>query len=1423
LADEAIKTLAVAVALNDSSFQTGMKNLKSQMGVISSEFQSSVAGLKNWGSNLDSLKDKAQSLGEKINVQKQIVQAYQEQLNKSKVALSENSQKMADLKSKVASASTDYQNNIQTVSNLKEKVTLLNSAYKNSVMETGKDSDATKALREQLNQAKQAYSTANESIGKNSEATKNLKSNLEALEKQYSSSEKVVAGNSTTINGYTTQVNNAKGKLKEFESELSSTNSKIRSMPWEEMGQKIADAGEKAKQFSDKLSSLGQTLTATLTTAVSSAGIAVAKLAGDFEDGMAKIATVADTSEISLDKMSEGILNVSNTTNQSATDIQDALYDAISAGIDTGNSLTFIESAAELAKAGFSDVSTAADGLTSVLNAYGLKATETANISNQMMVAQNIGKTTIDQIAQSISQVTPTAANLNVATQDLFASLGSLTANGISTSESVTGLKAAFSNILQPTTEATKQAAELGLNFSAAALQTEGWSGFLTELKEKTKGNSQELSNLFGSTQALNTVMALTSDQGMSTFSEALKEMSGNTDYVGQAFDTVSSTPAQQLKASLNDVKNMAITFGDKLNSSVLPPLNTLKGYADELYQKVQKLTGAQASTITQFAGFAAAAGPALLAIGKIGTGLGTMQSGFGNGIKKVTEFASTSKTKFGEITQTVSQFNTKVGNLGGVQKLGSLFSGLDTKIQAALNPAKTALSGFKTKITDAFGNTTTSLFKKLPTGLQTALTSFQGELSTEAPKLKSVLGTIGGGITSGLQSVVTSSLKLFAPAVLVAAILVGLGAADTQMGGKLDEMIQTVTAKGPALITKFIEGITSKIPLLIETGAAVLTDLIDAITANGPYIIEGAVKILTSLVDGLSNNLGKLIPAALDCVTALANSLIDNLPLILQSGLKLLVALVEGITSDPQKLVNTIVSLVTSISEVIIENLPTIIEAAIQIMVALIKGLAEAIPQLIAALPQIISAIWDGLSSVDWPKLGLEILEGIGQGLLEIGKGILGSIKSAGEAIVKGFKDFFGIHSPSTVARDEIGYYIGLGITEGLRKATLDTVGSAASSYMTTLASGIKGGQSKVTAVITTVASQINSSLKSSLTKISSTVSSNYDTLVSNIESRLTTLKSDIQDVVDDYNEKVSELQETIYNSTSLFDDVSTSDSVTGDSLTSNLQGQVDQLEAWQTALESLKSKNISSALLSELEAMGPSATADLQALNSLTSEQLDNYVSLWEEKTALSKEAAENELTEEKAEAEAQVKELETEAAADIKTYVDAWSEGTDTVESQLSSLAENAGTWGSDLIQGLIDGMNSQKTALYNAASDLAFTISSQLHFSRPDVGPLVDYESWMPDMVEGMAEGVTENKYKLSDAIQSLTQSISTGINGSTGTVSQTDSTSTAADTVQAALQGGDVNINHNYYVKTATASEIARNDKNTLRRLSFGLS
>ena len=136
--------------------------------------------------------------------------------------------------------------------------------------------------------------------------------------------------------------------------------------------------------------------------------------------------------------------------------------------------------------------------------------------------------------------------------------------------------------------------------------------------------------------------------------------------------------------------------------------------------------------------------------------------------------------------------------------------------------------------------------------------------------------------------------------------------------------------------------------------------------------------------------------------------------------------------------------------------------------------------------------------------------------------------------------------------------------------------------------------------------------------------------------------------------------------------------------------------------------------------------------------------------------------------------------------------------------TSLSTKAGTWGADLVTGMANGMKKAGGFLATAAKGLAETVKSFLHFSRPDVGPLREYEQWMPDMVKGMSKGITDNAYVLRDAVRGLSGQMKTQLTYDVGRASS--ALTTAYNTRRISMGGVSISI---YPQEGQDAEEIAQ--------------
>ena len=110
-------------------------------------------------------------------------------------------------------------------------------------------------------------------------------------------------------------------------------------------------------------------------------------------------------------------------------------------------------------------------------------------------------------------------------------------------------------------------------------------------------------------------------------------------------------------------------------------------------------------------------------------------------------------------------------------------------------------------------------------------------------------------------------------------------------------------------------------------------------------------------------------------------------------------------------------------------------------------------------------------------------------------------------------------------------------------------------------------------------------------------------------------------------------------------------------------------------------------------------------------------------------------------------------------VSSGANAISNFASTLVNGLKDLPSQFVKWGADMIDGFIKGIKSKISAVTNVISGIGNKIKSFLHFSRPDEGPLRDYETWMPDFMQGLANGIDSNAYKVTDALQALTSDMS----------------------------------------------------------------
>lgn len=495
------------------------------------------------------------------------------------------------------------------------------------------------------------------------------------------------------------------------------------------------------------ITKVGSSLEKSVSLPIVGMGVACGKMASDFENGVAKVSTIADTSVMSLDSIKKGTLELSNQLGVSVSNISEAQYNAISAGAATEKSLGLVGTAVKAAKAGFTDTATAVDGLTTVYNSF-QGAVDYDTISDQMLQTQNYGKTTFGELASSIGQVTPVANSLNVSTGELFSSIAILTKNGINTSSAITGLKAAYSNILKPTADASKVAKQLGIDFSSTHLKAVGWTKFMEEIKEKTNGDADAMASLFGSVEALNSMTVL-AGAGFEDFTNCLGEMNSAAGLTQESYEKM-LTPAERWQIALNKIKNIGIQVGEKL----LPVFEQITGVVSSYADRFSNMSDEQITSIIKIAAAAAAVGPAIAILGKMVIGVSKLMGVFA----KVSKAGGVLKLAFAAITGPAGIVIGVLAALVAVVLIVRSHMDVLKRSLGALSPTFAKIKGQIQDIIAKFKGLWTTvgpIASKIGKIFGTVLTAAIGGLIGYISNAVSMIVSVADGIVTALQGII--------------------------------------------------------------------------------------------------------------------------------------------------------------------------------------------------------------------------------------------------------------------------------------------------------------------------------------------------------------------------------------------------------------------------------------------------------------------------------------------------------------------------------------------------------------------------------------------------------------------------------------------------------------------------------------------
>ena len=472
-----------------------------------------------------------------------------------------------------------------------------------------------------------------------------------------------------------------------------------------ELGAKSTKLGKTFDALNSKTGLLAKAFAALIAVGIGAFFTTAIRAAGSFETKLAEISTLVDTATFKMDTLTSALKEQSAEFGSTAIQQGAAAYQIISAGAGTAtDAINLLTASNKLAVGGVTDVATAADGLTSLLNAYGLASSNATEVSDALFAGMRAGKTTIGELSSSLGKVAPLAAQAGVGVDELVAAVAALTKGGISTRESVTGVRAIMAAVVKPTSEAAEVAEKLGIQFDSAGLKSKGLAGFMEDLVAKTGGSTDAMAKLFGGVEALIPALALAGQAGvdMSAIMEDMATKSGATQ---AAFEKMTNTFEFQSAVLRGNLANVFLTIGAIINSVLTPALKFL----NENFEAITRFVAVAA------AGFTALLIPAMISmvpvVASATTGLLAMAAAwlltpFGQ-IAALIVAASAALSYFGETTIKVGGITTTVWKtfVAGVQVAWDLLKEGAAVISDLFGGATDAASGFFSNVLGWLGD----------------------------------------------------------------------------------------------------------------------------------------------------------------------------------------------------------------------------------------------------------------------------------------------------------------------------------------------------------------------------------------------------------------------------------------------------------------------------------------------------------------------------------------------------------------------------------------------------------------------------------------------------------------------------------------------------------------------------------------------
>ena len=731
-----------------------------------------------------------------------------------------------------------------------------------------------------------------------------------------------------------------------------------------------------------------------------------------------------------LEKFSQEILALSNSTGVAATAIAEDVYNAISAGQASGDAVNFVTNSTMLAKAGFAETSQTLDVLTTILNAYGMSADKVGTVSDMLVQIQNKGKVTVGELSSVMGKIIPTANSYNVSLEQLGATYAIMTSKGIAAAETTTYANSMLNEMGKSGTTADKalrQAAGKGF----ADLMASGMSlgDVLAILQTEAEKSGKTIADMFGSAEAGKAAVSLLSN-GVDGFNASVADMINSTGMTQSAFDKMAGTTENKMAKAKNSITNLGIVLGQNL----LPIAGNVADKVAVLVTKVAEFAQENPKLVQTV--LKVAAGLAAFKIAGLGAKLGFLHIKSGFTTAKIVLETFKSKAALAQVASAglvsklraagsgiMSIFGGMGSGLGKVAglvlkpfsllggKLGGILSGLGSVI------AKSPLGSIGKFITAGFGKLggviapIGNIFKKVLGPIGKIGSSLLGPLGGIAGKLFPVVGIVTGVITAvqllrnHFDEVRAAIGRIFGEGGLavfdkIEAVVTTVGEtikgvfSDGNLGAARDKIEEIFGAKGTAVFDSFIN--------IINSVRSTLSTLVGFITEHIVPIAEDILSvIITNVIPGILNGIQAAAPVIMEIVRSIADFIAGIMPII------------GGFIAGIMPVIREIITFIqTYVLPVIQEVFNFIVAEVLPFIAQGIQTLGSIITTVLSAVLPVVQTVFQTIWSIIQPIMQqiLTVVQAVLPAVLSIFQNVfntIGNIINAVQQVLSGIIQF--------------------------------------------------------------------------------------------------------------------------------------------------------------------------------------------------------------------------------------------------------------------------------------------------------------------------------------------------------------------------------------------------------------------------------